>query len=181
MFFSCHKWIQSSFPNGSLLHLTNWSCANFQRRQMALVFCEGKLFRLKKRKSDFGNFWRRIWTHIYINVNDNFVSKFLYFWETLSTMLLANLINSSSLMHLCFISSRIFFSSMISKAHTAGPGHLRRSLALCSFIFPHKCHQVNAAICLLHPWGWASDTHHREKQSKTTTAKSVWGFTGIRS
>lgn len=51
-----------------------------------------------KNRNDFGNFWERVRTHIYKNVNDKFVLKFLFFWKTLSTMLLANQINSSNLM-----------------------------------------------------------------------------------
>lgn len=67
-----------------------------------------------------------MWTHIYINVNDNFGSKFFFFWETLSTMLLANQINLSRSRVLMFqLFRKIFFKSVISKAQTADPVHLR--------------------------------------------------------
>lgn len=67
-----------------------------------------------------------MWTHIYINVNDNFGSKFFFFWETLSTMLLANQINLSRSRVLMFqLFRKFFFKSVISKAQTADPVHLR--------------------------------------------------------
>lgn len=67
-----------------------------------------------------------MWTHIYINVNDNFGSKFFFFWETLSTMLLANQINLSRSRVLMFqLFRKNFFKSVISKAQTADPVHLR--------------------------------------------------------
>lgn len=107
--------MDSKFPEWRLISPNKLLLCQLPKKDKCYLFSKKESFSDLKNKSDFGNFQRRIWTHTYINVNDNFVSKFLFFWEPLSTMVLVNLKTKSQTKFIqsvcsCFISSRIFLN-----------------------------------------------------------------------
>lgn len=163
-------------------NLTNYSVPT-SKKDTRHLFCSMKeSFSDFKKRNDFGDFWRRIWTHVYINVNDNFGSKFFFFWETLSTMLLANQINLSRFCVLMFqLVQNFFFLNLLFlkprlqilvTSDSLSPFAL--SLHLSSQMSPGQSRHLpppSLGLSFRHaPLG------RKQNKLKTTTTKSVWAL-----